>query len=233
MLNFKSTFCAMLALLLALPAAAVMKPETSMVLIQEEDGGGSINVTNTSDSESLLYVKIYDLPDDKQPQLLVTQPVTRVAAGQVQRVRFVLNTSAPLTREHMKRVMIEGIPPQNGSAKNTIGLNIRQDIPIIIHPKGLPVLADPWKLLEWSVDGGVLNVANPSAYVVRLAQEVTLLPSFKKTKLEKTYILPGEKIKVSEADAAALKNSSEIQITSLSKYGYLVGDFKLPLSHND
>ncbi len=87
-----------------------MRPASSMVLIQEAAQGGSLNVTNTSDVDALLYVKLYDLPDDRGPQLLVTQPVTRLAAGETQRVRFLLNTRAALTHEHLKRVIVEGIP---------------------------------------------------------------------------------------------------------------------------
>jgi len=103
------TLC--LAALLAMRAeASIMRPASSMVLIQEAAQGGSLNVTNTSDVDALLYVKLYDLPDDRGPQLLVTQPVTRLAAGETQRVRFLLNTRAALTHEHLKRVIVEGIP---------------------------------------------------------------------------------------------------------------------------
>jgi len=223
--------CSLLALSIAHPAGAVMKPETSMIMINEEAEGGSLNVTNTADYEALLYVKVYSLPDDPQPQLLVTQPVTRLAAGQTQRLRFLLHSRGPLKTEHMKRVILEGIPLQALSGKNTVGLSLRQDLPIIIHPAGLPMKSDPWEALKFSETSGVLTIANPSRYVVRLSQAVVLLPSMNNIMLSKSYILPGETLTVKGQDAAALKNSKQIQIQSLSKYGYVAGLFIQPLEH--
>lgn len=222
----------LLILLIALPAAAVMKPETSMLMINEEAEGGSLNVTNTADHEALLYVKIYSLPDDPQPQLLVTQPVTRLAAGQTQRLRFLLHTRGPLKTEHMKRVILEGIPLQALTGKNTVGLSLRQDLPIIIHPAGLAIKSDPWEALQFSESSGVLTIVNPSRYVVRLSQTVVLLPSMKNIMLSKSYILPGETLTVKGQDTATLKSSQQVQLQSLSKYGYVAGLFIQPLKHD-
>lgn len=224
--------CSLLALLITLPAGAVMKPETSMIMINEEDEGGSLNVTNTANHEALLYVRIYSLPDDPLPQLLVTQPVTRLAAGQTQRLRFLLHTRGPLKTEHMKRVILEGIPVQAKTGKNTVGLTLRQDLPIIIHPAGLAMKSDPWEALKFSERKGVLTIVNPSRYVVRLSQTIVLLPSMKPLTLRKSYLLPGETLTVNATDSAALQSSNQIQIQSLSKYGYVAGLFTQPLEHH-
>lgn len=216
---------------LTFPALAlVMKPETSMVMVNED--GGSLNVTNTGDKEALLYVKVYDLPDAKQPQpkLLVTQPVTRVGAGKTQRVRFIMSSNGPLQGEYMKRVIIEGIPPKQDDSQNQIGINIRQDLPVIIHPKALAVQADPWKNLQWSAVAGKLQVSNPSEYVVRIGQNVTLAPSLKKASLSKSYILPGETLQLTLEDNAVLASSNKVTIESMSKYGYEAGKFELPIT---
>jgi len=219
-------------LLITLPASAVMKPETSMLMINEAAEGGSLNVTNTADHEALLYVKVYNLPDDPQPQLLVTQPVTRLAAGQTQRLRFLLHTRGPLKTEHMKRVILEGIPTQVLAGSHSVGLSLRQDLPIIIHPASLPVKSDPWQALTFTENHGILTIVNPSLYVVRLSQTLALLPSMKNITLSKSYILPGETLTVKAPDAATLKNSNQIQIQSLSKYGYVAGLFTQPLGHH-
>ncbi|AYM93294.1 MULTISPECIES: fimbria/pilus chaperone family protein [Serratia] len=210
--------------------AVIMKPETSMVFVDED--GGSINVKNTSDKDALLYVKVYDLPNARQtqPKLLVTQPVTRVGAGKTQRVRFIVSGDLPLKTEYMKRVIFEGIPPKSDAASNKIGINIRQDIPIIIHPKALPLVAEPWKNLKWTVVNESLQVSNPSPYVVRLNQNISVAPSGKKLTLKNAYILPGEKLTLTLDDKSTLSGSDAVTIQTMSKYGYEVGSFEMPIS---
>ncbi len=223
---------ALFAVVISLPVmAVVMKPETSMAMINEAEGGGSLNVTNTSDDSALLYVKVYDLPDDKQPQVLVTQPVTRLEAGKTQRVRFILNAQAPLTTEHMKRVILEGIAPKTDAKQNSVDVSIRQDLPIIIHPKNLAPLADPWTKLVWKMENGKLIVSNPSPYVIRIVQSINLLPSMTPAALEKTYILPNQTQSVKVADPRILASSKEVRIQAMSKYGYEVGSFEMPITH--
>lgn len=202
-----------------------MRPASSMVLIQEAAQGGSLNVTNTSEVDALLYVKLYDLPDDRGPQLLVTQPVMRLAAGETQRVRFLLNARAALTREHLKRVIVEGIPLVPIAA-DRVAVNLRQDLPVIIHPAALPMLADPWKLLRCRRVNDDLQIENSGRYVVRLAQSITLLPGQKKVTLDKSYLLPGEVVTLAGQGSAETR---QLEIQSLSKYGYVAGKFRLPV----
>ncbi|MEJ5174724.1 fimbrial chaperone protein, partial [Erwinia sp. MYb416] len=61
LIQFFRLFLSIIPLVIIFPASAVMQPQTSMVLIQEDAGGGSINVTNTDDKDALLYVKVIDL----------------------------------------------------------------------------------------------------------------------------------------------------------------------------
>ncbi len=220
------------SLVVTFPSCAVMQPKTSLVLIQEEAGGGSINVTNTDDKDALLYVKVIDLSDDKLPQLIVTQPVMRVAAGQTQRVRFVLTSDRPLTTEHIKRVTFEGIPLTTGG-NNSVNISIRQNLPVIIHPEGLARNNTPWKNLQWLVKQEKLTIHNPGAWVVRLAPNFTLLPGNKKVALGKSYILPGETISVAFSDKQALAKAINVRINTVSQFGYEVGNVELPISHGD
>jgi P pilus assembly chaperone PapD len=225
--QFNTLILCLAALLRAGAAeASIMRPASSMVLIQEAAQGGSLNVTNTSDVDALLYVKIYDLPDDRGPQLLVTQPVTRLAAGETQRVRFLLNTRAALTHEHLKRVIVEGIPLVPIDA-DRVAVNLRQDLPVIIHPAALPMLADPWKMLRCRTVNGDLRIENSGRYVVRLAQSITLLPQQKTVTLDKSYLLPGEVITLA---GQGRPETRQLEIQSLSKYGYVAGKFRLIVS---
>ena len=171
--------------------AAGMVPETSLLVIDEATHSGTINVKNTDSHPSLLYTDVVDLPDDKGLKLVTTQPVVRLEPGQTQQLRFILQTSKPLDVEHYKRVTFEGIPPKSDDNKVKIGINIRQDLPVLIRPAKLAVVTDAWKFLEWTASGTSVTVKNPIKYVVRLAQNVVLQPSGISVSLAKPYILPG------------------------------------------
>ena len=134
--------------------AAGMLPETSVVIVNEEDGEASMNVTNTDDAPALLYTSIENIAEDTEALLIVTPPITRVEGKQTQLVRFILSPHEPLKTQRLKRVLFEGIPqksnPNGGGAKLT--MTVRQNMPVIIHPKGLAKNREPWKLLTWVVE---------------------------------------------------------------------------------
>lgn len=228
---FTLTTLALLCCAWTAASYATMKPETPMLFILEKDGGGSINVTNTDDQTELLYVKIHDLPDDPQPKLYATQPVMRLASGKTQLVRFILNSDRPLQFQHLKRVTFEGIRPKTGNDENKIDVNIRQNIPVIIHPQGLAMNSDPWKALVWSVNGDKLTVHNPSPYVVRLSQQITLLPQGKNGLLTKTYVLPQQTVPVLVKETGQLTATQKVSIETVSKYGFDTGNVEMPVTH--
>lgn len=204
--------------------ATGMVPETTALLIDEEKGGASMNVKNTDNKAALLYTTVQE-PDGTPAQdatLVVTQPIVRLEAGQTQRVRFVLNTTAPLKVEQYKRVIFEGIPQAKAPGKKQITTTIRQNLPVIIHPKGLPVLTTPWEKLEWSAAGSTLTVTNPGAYVVRLSPEVVMQPSGVTGSLGKTWILPGETLSISLKSPTTDK---QVKLFPASRYGFDVGSY--------
>ncbi|MFU0448662.1 fimbria/pilus chaperone family protein [Pseudocitrobacter faecalis] len=208
--------------------AAGMVPETSLLLINEQDKGGSINVKNTDPHPSLLYTNIVDLPDDKGVHLTPTQPVTRVEPDQTQQLRFILTTDAPLTTEHLKRVTFEGIPPKTKSDHSHVAINIRQDLPVLIHPANLPVIKDAWTLLKWSASGNTLTVHNDSPYVVRLSEQVVAQPSGAMMKLSRTYILPGQTLTAKSKQS--LEGDGQLKFFPASRYGIQVASYTAPLS---
>lgn len=213
----------------SLPAQANgMVPDTTLLLVNEGDKSSSINIKNTDTTADLLYTRVIDLPDDSGPHLLVTQPVTRVEAGQTQQVRFILTTDKPLTTEHLKRVTFEGIPPEIKDG-HKIRLNVRQDLPVLIHPASLPVVKDAWTLLTWHLQGNSLTVKNPSPYVVRLAEQVELLPSKGHGNLGKTYLLPGQSISTHVTGAAG-STDHQVKFVPASRYGVHVENYTANLS---
>ncbi|WP_229333745.1 fimbria/pilus chaperone family protein [Ewingella americana] len=213
-----------LPLLPALSHATGMVPETSVLLIDEAEGGGSMNVKNTDDKAALLYTTIQEINGsaNKGAMLVATQPIVRLEANQTQRVRFVLNNTAPLTVEQYKRVIFEGIPQAKAVGKKQITTTIRQNLPVIIHPKGLPEFTTPWEKLEWKTEGKVLKVTNPSAYVVRMSPQVVTQPSNVSGSFGKTFILPGETLTVTLKNATTDK---QVKMFPSSRFGFDAGSY--------
>ena len=87
--------------------AAGMVPDTSLLIVNEDKQGASMDVKTRMLKHSCCTPKLLISPDDPKPGLFATQPVVRVDAGKTQRVRFVLKSSAePLKVEHFKRVIL-------------------------------------------------------------------------------------------------------------------------------
>ncbi|HDR2623334.1 TPA: fimbria/pilus periplasmic chaperone [Enterobacter chuandaensis] len=219
-------------LALAVPTtlfAAGMVPETTLLMIDEANHGGVMSVKNTDATPALLYTSINDIEGDNGVKLNVTQPVVRLEPGQEQQVRFILETTEPLTVEHYKRVVFEGIPPRSKDKNVKVGINLRQDLPVLIHPKNLPVVTDAWKLLTWTVEGKEVQVRNTSAYVVRFSTAITLLPSQTAGLVNKTFILPGETMKV-QTDKPIAGTDNAVKFSPASRYGIEVDDYTAPLT---
>ncbi|MFJ9449803.1 fimbria/pilus chaperone family protein [Herbaspirillum sp. NPDC101397] len=216
------------AFFLSMAHASGMLPETSVVIINEADGEASMNVKNTDANATLLYTSIQNLPEDKENLLVVTPPVARVEPDETQLVRFILQSKEPLKTQRFKRVIFEGIPQQSKDGGVKVTMNVRQNLPVIIHPKGLAPNREPWKLLTWSVRNGNLVAMNDSAYVVRLAQTVTLLPGKAELDLGKTYFLPGETISVPMPAAAAA--STTVRLAPATVYGFSVDSYDAALT---
>ncbi|HIE5388935.1 TPA: fimbria/pilus chaperone family protein [Enterobacter cancerogenus] len=208
--------------------AAGMVPETTLLMIDEASHGGVMNVKNTDTIPTLLYTSIVDSEDDAGVKLTVTQPLVRLEPGQEQQVRFILETDKPLTVEHYKRVIFEGIPPKTSDKNVKVGINIRQSLPVLIHPETLPVVTDAWTLLSWSVAGKEVQVKNSSPYVVRFNTNVTLLPSRTEGVLNKTFILPGETMNV-QMDKPAGSADNAVEFSPASRYGIEVENYTAPL----
>lgn len=225
------SLCLLINVLFPAPVfAAGMRPETTVIVLNEADGEVSINVTNTDNGPALLHSAIEDIPEDLEPLIVVTPPVTRVDAGEQQMVRFLSIADQPLKTQRLKRVSFEGIPqtPPGGGA--TIGISLRQNLPLILHPKGLPRNDAPWELLTWHLQGRTLKVRNDSPYVVRLASDINLNPQKIKASLPRTYILPGEVLSVEFEKPVAGANSVTFEPATI--YGFAVDSYNALLVAN-
>ena len=205
-----------------------MQPETTVVILNEEDGEATLNIKNTDPGAALLHSVIQNIPEDLESLLIVTPPITRVEAGDTQLVRFIMTAKAPLKTQRLKRVSFEGIPQARTPGGATIGITLRQNLPLILHPKGLPKHDAPWQLLNWKHEGDQLRVHNDSAYVVRMALDVQLHPRAHQGKLPRTYILPGEVLTVVTDDSVAGVVAVEIQPATV--YGFTVDSYRAPVT---
>ncbi|NWC74506.1 fimbria/pilus periplasmic chaperone [Pseudomonas sp. P7759] len=206
-----------------------MVPDTSVVIVNEADGEASVSVTNTDAKLALLHVTLENIPEDTASRLFVTPPLSRVEPSKSQLIRFILQTPEPLQTQHLMRVIFEGMPQgraagQAGHAR--VGVTVRQNLPVILHPKGLAPNRTPWTGLVWSLKNQQLSVNNPTPYVVRLAQELTLLPGKGTALLPRTYVLPGETLSVAASQAQA----STVQLQPATVYGFAVAPYQAPIT---
>ncbi|MFB3305124.1 fimbria/pilus chaperone family protein [Pseudomonas sp. AMR01] len=215
----------------AVVAADGMLPETTVVVLYEEDGEATLNIKNTDAGPALLHSVVENVPQDLEPLLIVTPPVSRVEAGDTQLVRFISTLKEPLKTQRLKRVSFEGIPQARAAGGATIGITLRQNLPLILHPQGLPRHPTPWELLKWKRTGEQLTVHNDSAYVVRLAPDVQLLPQGIQATLPRTYILPGEAL-AATVDGP-LGGVTEVDIQPATVYGFSVDHYRAPIIANE
>ena len=230
--TFSNTAVGLIALLLILGDQAKadgMVPDTSVVIVHEAEGEASVSVTNTDSQLALLHVTLQDIPEDTEPLLVVTPPLSRVEPSKSQLVRFILQNQTPLKTQRLKRAIFEGMPQgraatQAGHAR--VGVTVRQNLPVIVHPKGLALNRTPWTDLTWSLRDGMLQVRNDTPYVVRLAQELRLLPGDGKAMLPRTYVLPGEALSVPASGGPA----SKVQLQPATVYGFAVAAYEAPIT---
>lgn len=209
--------------------ATGMVPETSVVLINEADGEASMNVRNSESTPQLLYTSIHHIDEDQEDLVVVTPPMARVEGNDTQVVRFILRSKVPLKTERLARAVFEGIPPKNpkdGEARVT--MTVRQDLPLVIHPKGLPIEREPWKKLRISIAGDQLVIENPSPYVVRLAQAVQFQPASESAVLPRSYILPETTVRVPLTTKPSAPTA--VRLFPATLYGFAVEHYDMPLS---
>ncbi|MBS3046405.1 fimbria/pilus chaperone family protein [Enterobacter mori] len=204
--------------------AAGVKPDTSVLIINADDGEGVMNIQNTDSTPIMLLTKIEHIAEDKSNLITVTPPLARVEANKTQLVRFILTGDGNFKTQRLQRVYFEGLPIKNKGVNN-IEVTVRQNLPVIINPKGLAPKRDPWTLLSWSVDNQHLVVKNDSPYVVRLAQAVNAQPGNQELLLPRAYVLPGERLVLQPVKKSALGNITKVTLHPATVYGYAVDSY--------
>jgi len=207
--------------------AAGMKPEASVLFLDDENREATINIENTDSHSALLHSSLQTIPEDRNNKLIITPQLARVDAGKKQQVRVVLKNGVKVARQTMQRINFISIPPDDGK-KNRARVMVGQNIPVIISPAGLPENITPWKGIKAQCAGSTLKVSNPTDYVVRLTKQVDLLPGSQSLDLPKTYILPQETLSVTLPKASACSAKS-IRLHPVTRFGILTTPYEVAL----
>ena len=204
-----------------------MVPETTVIILNEDEGEATINVKNTDAMPALLYSSIENIPEDPELLVFVTPPITRVEPGEKQLVRFIGQFVEPLKTQRLKRAIFEGVRPKKAAEVASVGVTIRQNLPLIVHPRGLAKNPTPWTLLEWAVVGEHLQIRNDSPYVVRLSQEIVLTPQNRRVDIGRTYVLPGEVLH--RKIDTRLQGTTGVTFYPATVYGFTVASHDAPV----
>ena len=203
-------------------------PEASVVVVEQSNGEGAIDVKNTDAFAVLLLTTLINTRDDTDNMLIVTPPAARVEPGKTQRVRFIMTSREPLKTERMKHVTFDGVPPQQ-KGKSEVNTPVRQNLPVIIRPACLKKDLAPWEHLTWKVSNDSLTVSNPSPYVVRLAQGVQTLPDNTTWTLPNDYVLPGQTLTAKVESHKTSAPPKQVRISPATTGGHAVDSYDAAL----
>lgn len=214
-----------LILLISHFSHASFQLETMTVILDSEEPRKIFNVKNTGSEPILLSTKVNDLDSQHEiaKSVIITPPITRIEPDQSQNINFILKDGINFDDEQILKASFQGI----GVAKvNSTKMPIRQDIAMLIIPKGLTIEHDPWKNLEIKHTNNQLILKNNGKQVIRMAPAFTALPSNNSYSIGQFYIRPQEEIKVDVKEKL-----TEIKISPLSRYGFkLAGDAKIKVN---
>ncbi|MBP6115593.1 MAG: fimbria/pilus periplasmic chaperone [Neisseriaceae bacterium] len=212
----------MLLLILSSAAHASFQLESTGIILPQTEKRVSFNIQNVSSSPILLVTKLLDLDgQDYSKHILISPPITRIDAGQSQQVNFVLKDGVQLTHEVLLKASFEGV---SQAAENTAKMPVRQEVGFLIQPASVPQNKTPWMGLSIQSTANQLTVSNPSKHVVRLAPQITLLPSGKVIPLTDFYLLPGQSEQLQSSG-----HTTSVTIIPLSRYGFKLPDVTLPV----
>lgn len=207
--------------------AAGIKPESSVLFMDDENREATINIENTDSNTVLLHSTLQTIPEDRVNKLIITPQLARVEAGKKQQIRVVLKDGVKVKHQTLQRINFVSIPPEDGK-KNRTRVLIGQNIPIILSPANLPENISPWKGVKAQCVGTSIKISNPTDYVVRLTTQVDLLPDRKKMTLPKTYILPLETFNLPLSQGAACSTKS-ILLHPVTRFGILTAPYEVKL----
>ena len=211
-------------------SATGVLPDTSVLLISQKSNMAQMGILNTDDEPLLLLTTIVDISGQQGATVFALPAVTRLEPHGRQIVRFLLDeTETPLQVQQLKRVLFEGVPVVKMNGGGKIKTTIRHDLPLIISPAGLEQDPTPWTKLHLRWADEQLTLSNPSPYIIRLSQTITMLPGDVDLRiLPRTYVLPGESLSIPVPGGIAA-DVHMLRLHPVSLYGFEVAQFDATL----
>ncbi|HGM6070038.1 TPA: molecular chaperone [Stenotrophomonas maltophilia] len=202
-----------------LPASAAVTLQGTRVIYDGSKGAVTVNANNRGDNVALAQVWLDDgdasakAGSQKLPFVL-TPTTRRIDAGHAQAFRLtyapMAGAALPADRESLLYFNLLDIPPkpENVEGRNLLQFAVRTRVKLFYRPAGLPGHArDAAAALEWRVEGGALQLHNPSSYHVTLANLV--LPDGKT--IEVDMVPPGERISLPVPKGATVPTTLKFQ----------------------
>lgn len=201
--------------LLAVPAAqANFQLETMTVILNADEDRKVFSVKNTSKEPILLSTKIQDIPggDAIAKDIMISPPIIRIEPQGSQQINFILKKGVSLPHEAMLKVSFQGV---SSAKQNVTKMPIRQDVAMLVVPKGLVESQKPWENLKIEQSGNQLTLTNSGKQVVRLSPNFVTLPDNQTRSIGQLYLRPGESRAVNVEGPV-----KEIKLSPLSRYGF-------------
>lgn len=136
----------------------------------------TVNLTNTSRTETFLVQSWVENADGKKSQDFVATPplyVSKPENGNTLRLMYT-GGQLPQDRESLYYFVAKAIPSVSREAtegKNALILASANRIKLFVRPAGLkPALADAPEMLTFRKNGGQLEISNPSPYYLTLTE---------------------------------------------------------------
>lgn len=200
---------------LAAPAVqASFQLETMTVILNADEDRKVFSVKNLSKEPILLSTKIEDLAggDAIAKDIIVSPPIIRIEPQGSQQINFILKNGITLEHEKMLKVSFQGV---SSARQNVTKMPIRQDVAMLVVPKGMAESQKPWENLMIQQSGKKLTLTNRGKQVIRMSPNFVTLPDNITRGIGQLYLRPGESKSVNVDDVV-----KEIKFSPLSRYGF-------------
>lgn len=209
-------------------------------VFEESVGRASVNVTNNSDEQLLLRIKVLPSGEENlayrdgnfEAPFIVSRPVRIIEGNQTTRIDIidVPGAHSNLDEESIFLLSVEGLrPPKDGeTGRNRVGFSVEQVIPVFYRPASVVPVEALTEALVLDEDDSGLFIRNVTKQVVRVAEEVEVLPGNGEALFEKTYILPGETLRILSRDGSS-KGVTGVKFRSVTYTGTLGAEAELTL----
>lgn len=203
----------------AIPAPAAVTLQGTRVIYDGSRGAVTVNASNRGDKVALAQVWLDDgdasaKAGSQRVPFVLTPTTRRIEPAHTQAFRLtyapMAGVALPSDRESLMYFNLLDIPPkpENAEGRNLLQFAVRTRVKLFYRPAGLPGNArDAAAMLQLQVKDGALQIHNPSAYHLTLANLV--LPDDKVIAVD--MVAPGERISLALPVGATVPSTLRFQ----------------------